>query len=42
MAETEETYITGALIARTAFHSIQSNGRIANRSCKNGIYKIAK
>ena len=36
------TYTTGALMATTAFHSIQSKGRIENRPCKKGTYKIAK
>lgn len=38
----EKTYITGALISNTAFHSSQFNGKIEKSCCKNGIYRIAK
>lgn len=34
--------MTGMLIVRTARHSFQFNGRIENKLCKNGMYRIAK
>lgn len=40
--DVSKTYTTGALIARTAFHSVQFNGKIENNVCKNGIYRMAK
>jgi hypothetical protein len=41
-SEQENAYMTGALMVKTAFHSIQFNGIMANRPCKKGIYRIAK
>ena len=34
--------MTGALITRTACHSVQFMGRIENRLWRKGMYKIAK
>jgi len=48
MYVTEKTFkissmiITGALRNKTAFHSIQLSGVIANSVAKNGIYKMAR
>ena len=36
------TYMTGALMIRTAFHSFQFNGRMWKRDCKSGVYNKAK
>jgi hypothetical protein len=33
----QETYMTGALIASTAFHSVQLSGRMAKRVCRIGV-----
>ena len=36
------TYMIGALIHSTAFHSLISRGMTLNKPCKNGTYKSAK
>ena len=36
------TYMTGALIISTAFHSFQFNGIMWKRDCKIGVYNKAK
>src|SRR5690348_15817098 len=36
------THMTGALMARTAFHSAQLSGRMEKSDCRNGMYSKAK
>jgi hypothetical protein len=36
-SRTSKTYMTGALMMSTAFHSIQFRGRMENRPCRNGV-----
>jgi hypothetical protein len=40
--EKRATYMMGALIYMTAFHSLMSRGMTLNKPCKNGMYSSAK